>query len=231
MVRTANLFDAGIFPSPETAEPDGMLAAGGNLAETTLLEAYSKGIFPWYSEGSPILWWSPDPRMVLFPGSFRVSKSLAQSVRNRGYRVHFDRDFASVVEACAGVPRKGNPGTWITTEMKEAYCRLHVSGYAHSAEAWLGEEMVGGLYGLSLGGIFFGESMFHTERDASKVALYRLVERLKEWEFDLIDVQQSTPHMQRLGAVEIPRRKFTEILERSLNKPTRMGSWTTRTQK
>jgi leucyl/phenylalanyl-tRNA--protein transferase len=225
MSQSSSDYRPGIFPDPRKAGKNGLLASGGDLAEPTLLEAYSKGIFPWYSEDTPILWWSPDPRMVLFPGRFRVSKSLLQSVRNRGFRVVFDRDFGAVIESCATVPRKGRPGTWITAEMKEAYSDLHRAGYAHSVESYLGNDLVGGLYGVSLGGAFFGESMFHMERDASKVALFYLVERLRQWEFDLIDVQQSTAHMKSLGAEDIPRSDFLAMLVKSLKKPTRKGDW------
>ena len=163
--------------------------------------------------------------MVLFPERFRVTKSLLQSVRNKGYRVVFDRDFETVIESCAMVPRKGQPGTWITDQMKEAYTDLHRDGYAHSVETYSGNDLVGGLYGVSLGGAFFGESMFHRERDASKVALFYLVERLSEWEFDLIDVQQSTAHMKSLGAEDMPRTEFLVMLNESLKKPTSRGNW------
>lgn len=210
---------------PELADRDGLLAMGGDLEPGTLLAAYSKGIFPWYSEGSPVLWWCPDPRMVLFPDRLKVSKSLGQSIRNKGYRVLFDNDFATVIRRCARVPRRNQKGTWITSEMEQAYVRLHKEGFAHSAETYLDGKLAGGLYGVSLGGIFFGESMFRDERDASKVALYHLVQLLKEWQFDLIDVQQSTAHMHSLGAEELPRSTFLNLLRQSLSKPTKRGSW------
>jgi len=213
------------FPDPALADRDGLLAMGGDLEPDTLLTAYSQGIFPWYSDDSPVLWWCPDPRMVLFPDRLKVSKSLGQSIRNKGYRVLFDSDFASVIRHCARVPRMNQHGTWITSEMENAYVRLHREGFAHSAETYLDGKLAGGLYGVSLGGIFFGESMFRDERDASKVALYHLVQLLKEWQFDLIDVQQSTAHMRRLGAEELPRSTFLDLLHESLRKPTRRGKW------
>jgi leucyl/phenylalanyl-tRNA--protein transferase len=225
MNDTGHIHHSWIFPDPETADADGLLAAGGDLEPSTLLEAYAHGIFPWYSEGTPVLWWCPDPRMVLFPDHLKVSKSLGQSVRNKGYRVLLDTDFTSVIQQCACVPRNRQGGTWITPEMERAYIRLHREGYAHSAETYLEGRLVGGLYGVSLGGIFFGESMFHKERDASKVALYHLVQLLKEWDFDLIDIQQSTTHMHSLGAEEIPRSGFLELIHKSLKKPTRRGNW------
>jgi leucyl/phenylalanyl-tRNA--protein transferase len=163
--------------------------------------------------------------MVLYPDKLKVSKSMEQSVRNRGYLVLFDHDFSSVIRRCARIPRKNQDGTWITPEMEDAYIRLHRKGYAHSAETYLHDRLAGGLYGVSLGGIFFGESMYQEERDASKVALFHLVQRLKEWHFDLIDVQQSTGHMRRLGAEDISRKDFLRILKISLEKKTRRGNW------
>jgi len=216
---------SGTFPDPETAGEDGLLAMGGDLEPSTLLKAYSQGIFPWYSDETPVLWWSPDPRMVLFPDRLKISKSLSQSIRNRGYRVLLDNDFPSVIRRCARVFRTDQDGTWITREMEKAYTRLHFEGYAHSAETYLDNRLVGGLYGVSLGAIFFGESMFHEERDASKVALFHLLQQLKEWDFDLIDVQQSTTHMRSLGAEDIPRKEFLKILRRSLRKTTVRGNW------
>jgi leucyl/phenylalanyl-tRNA--protein transferase len=213
------------FPEPGLANEDGLLAAGGNLEVPTLIKAYSSGIFPWYSEGSPILWWSPDPRMVLFPGKMKISKSLDQSIRNRNYEVLFDAGFEAVIKQCASIPRKGQAGTWITKDMIEAYVKMHREGYAHSVEVYTENQLVGGLYGLSLGGIFFGESMFHRVRDASKIALFHLIELLAGRDFDLIDVQQSTEHLRRLGAEDIPRAKFLEILRDSLKKVTLRGNW------
>jgi len=225
MGKGSGQYDLGIFPDPGMAPEDGLLGRGGDLSIPALLEAYSKGIFPWYSEDSPILWWSPDPRMVLFPGRFKASRSLLQSVRNKDFRVVFDRDFEGVIDTCSRVPRKGQPGTWITYEMKLAYLDLHRAGFAHSVETYHGKKLAGGLYGVSLGGAFFGESMFHRERDASKVALYYLVRQLREWEFDFIDVQQSTAHMKSLGAQNLPRAEFLSMLEGSLQKPTKLGNW------
>ena len=220
-----NTYDRGYFPDPDLAGEDGILAVGGSLDIQVLLEAYSKGIFPWYSEGSPILWWSPDPRMLLFPERLRISKSLYQTLRKKTFEVRMDTAFSEIIEFCSKVPRQGQDGTWITREMKKAYNGLHSEGYAHSVEAYSDGELVGGLYGVSLGGTFFGESMFHLRKDASKVALYHLVEFLKKYDFDLIDVQQSTPHMKSLGAEEIPRSRFLEILQNSINKKTLQQSW------
>ena len=214
-----------IFPDPELSQSDGLLAAGGNLEVPTIIQAYSKGIFPWYSEGSPILWWSPDPRMVLFPKKFRISKSLQQTIHSGKFEVRFDSAFDRVIENCAMVKRKGQDDTWITGEMVVAYRRLHSEGYAHSVETYFNGDLAGGLYGVSLGRIFFGESMFYLIKDASKVALYNLVKRLITWDFDLIDAQQSTMHLKRLGADEISRKEFLGLLKKSLKKETIRGSW------
>lgn len=219
-------FDRGFFPDPSLAGEDGLLAAGGSLEIPLLLEAYSKGIFPWYSEGSPILWWSPDPRMVLFPEKFRVSKSLAQSLRNRALEMRIDTRFPEVIDRCARQPRRGQRGTWITPEMADAYIRLHEEGYAHSFEAYRQGRLVGGLYGVSLGRAFYGESMFHLERDASKAALHHLVEFTRSHDFVFIDAQQSTTHMKSLGAVEIPREKFLDLNREALEKESLRGDWT-----
>lgn len=213
------------FPDPELANEDGLLAAGGNLELITLIKAYASGIFPWYAVGSPILWWSPNPRMVLFPDKMKISKSLDQSIRNRKYEVHLDADFEAVINHCAAIPRKGESGTWITEDMIDAYIALHRAGYAHSVEIYTENQLVGGLYGVSLGGMFFGESMFHKVRDGSKIALFHLVEMLKGWDFDLIDVQQSTEHLRRLGAEDISRSRFLDILKNSLKKETILGNW------
>lgn len=218
-------FDRGYFPEPSLAGEDGLLAAGGTLEVEVLLEAYSRGIFPWYSEGSPILWWSPDPRMVLFPDRFRVSKSFGQTLRKRVFEIRMDTVFEDVIRHCSRQPRPGQEGTWITPEMIDAYIRLHKEGYAHSVESWKEGKLAGGLYGVSLGGAFFGESMFHLERDASKVAFYQLVEFAKGKGFDLIDAQQSTAHIKSLGAGEIPRERFLQLLAKSLQKKTLRGNW------
>jgi len=213
------------FPSPEDAEPGGLLAVGGDLGVERLLLAYSMGIFPWYEDGLPILWHSPDPRMILLPGHLRVSRSLRKTLRDRSFEIRLDGDFEAVIRACARAPREGQDGTWITDEMVDAYLRLFELGCAHSVEAWLGAELVGGLYGVSLGGCFFGESMFASSPNASKVAFVALVEQLARWEFDLIDCQVHTDHLARFGATEWPRSRFLSALEESLAKQTRRGRW------
>lgn len=214
------------FPSPEESEPDGLLAVGGDLSAQRLIAAYSLGIFPWYSDGEPILWWSPDPRMVLFPKDFRISKSLKKAANNGKFVVKFDTAFEDVIENCASVPRADQDGlTWITQEMKEAYTILHKKGIAHSVETYTEGQLVGGLYGLSLGGCFFGESMFHTVTDASKVALYHLVNKLTEWAFDMIDVQQETEHLKSLGAIPIERKDFLPLLNKSMQRKSIVGKW------
>ena len=183
------------------------------------------GIFPWYSEGEPILWWSPDPRCVLDLDDFHVSRRLRRVLNQGRFRVTFDEDFRGVIRACASVERRGQEGTWITPEMERAYVRLHEAGVAHSVECWLGEDLVGGIYGIALGRGFFGESMFHRETDASKVVVARLVDRLAGWDFHFIDAQVTTSHMLSLGAREVPRALFLEDLEEALRHPTRRGSW------
>jgi leucyl/phenylalanyl-tRNA--protein transferase len=224
----ANLSSAStgsLFPDPGKADPEGLLAIGGDLSVDTLIKAYSLGIFPWYSKEMPILWWCPDPRMVLFPQKFKVSKSLRQTIRQKKYTVKIDENFEKVIKNCALSKRKGQEGTWITNEMKQAYIRLFKEGYAHSFETYYNNELVGGLYGVSLGRTFFGESMFYKMTDASKVALYYLIERLKKWNFHFIDAQQSTKHMKMLGAEEISREEFLRILKVSLNESTIRGNW------
>ena len=220
-----NPFDRGYFPEPIPEGENGLLAAGGILNVEVLLEAYSKGIFPWYSEGSSILWWSPDPRMVLFPERFRISRSLSQTLRKGGGTIRMDTAFGDVIGQCARQPRPGQKGTWITGEMIDAYIRLHEEGFAHSVEVFRKDKLVGGLYGVSLGRTFFGESMFHLERDASKVALVHLVEFTRAKGFDMIDAQQSTPHLRSLGAEEISRQDFLTLLSRSLRNETLRGRW------
>jgi leucyl/phenylalanyl-tRNA---protein transferase len=219
------LLEDPIFPRPDYADPSGLLAVGGDLSSERLLEAYRLGIFPWYSDDQPILWWSPDPRLVLQLGDFKVSRSLRKTLKNGVFRVTLDRAFEDVIRACSSIPREGQSGTWITKEMKEAYIDLHGLGYAHSVESWFGEKLVGGLYGVSLGRAFFGESMFHLKTDASKVALAILVEKLKSWNFDFIDSQMTTEHMLRLGAKELPRRIFLKRLQSALRHPTERGRW------
>jgi leucyl/phenylalanyl-tRNA--protein transferase len=226
-----NSKDKILFPDPELSDDDGLLAAGGNLEIPTLIQAYSKGIFPWYSEGSPILWWSPDPRMVLFPKKFRISKSLQQTIHSGKFEVRFDSAFDTVIENCARVQRKGQDDTWITSEMMIAYKRLHSEGYVHSVATYINGNLAGGLYGVSLGRIFFGESMFYLIKDASKVALYYLINKLISWDFDLIDAQQSTMHLKSLGAEEISRKEFLGLLKDSLKKETIRGSWAYDTSK
>jgi leucyl/phenylalanyl-tRNA--protein transferase len=205
-----------VFPSPELAEPDGLLAVGGDLSPARIIQAYANGIFPWYSEDSPILWWSPDPRLVLFPRELKVSRSLRQVIRRGGYRVTFDEAFERVITRCASMMRGDDEGTWITEEMIHAYCLLHEKGYAHSVESWYGDELAGGLYGIGLGRIFFGESMFADRTDASKVAFATIVRRLDAAGFVLIDCQVKTGHLQSFGAREIAGSEFREVLRRSV---------------
>jgi leucyl/phenylalanyl-tRNA--protein transferase len=214
------------FPPVRSAlmEPNGLLAAGGDLSPERLLEGYRRGIFPWYSEGDPILWWSPDPRMVLFPAEFRISRSLAKILRNRRYETRFDSAFADVIASCAA-PRKGAPGTWIGEAMIDAYLELHQLGYAHSVETWIDGELAGGLYGVAMGGVFFGESMFSRVRDASKIALSALVAHLKSGGFGLIDCQMHTLHLETLGAREIPRARFSRLLEELVHYSQSPGTW------
>lgn len=214
-----------IFPPPELSEDDGLLAVGGDLSEQRLLLAYSMGIFPWYSEGYPILWWSPDPRLVLMPEELKVSRSLRQVIKRGVYSVTMDTAFEEVIRNCAVVRRNGDDGTWLTEEMIEAYIRLHKAGYAHSIESWHEGELAGGLYGIALGGAFFGESMFAKKSDASKVAFATLVQQLISWGFRIIDCQVTTPHLLSLGAKEISRSKFMEILREALKQPARTGKW------
>ncbi|ESS69316.1 leucyl/phenylalanyl-tRNA--protein transferase Aat [Methyloglobulus morosus KoM1] len=203
------------FPSISQAlsVPDGLLAVGGCLSKNRLLNAYRQGIFPWNSPDEPILWWSPDPRLVLFPGNLSISRSLAKTLRKQKFTVTVDRVFDQVVMACAQ-PRKEDAGTWITNGIFQAFYGLHRSGDAHSIEVWLKGELVGGLYGLAIGQVFFGESMFHTETDASKVAFVSLVERLNGWDYKLVDCQVTTRHLMNFGAEEIPRIEFAALLER-----------------
>ena len=221
----ANPSDLRFLPV-EQASPDGLLAVGGDLRPERLLEAYRHGIFPWYNEDQPILWWSPDPRTVLFPDKLHISRSLKRSLRPGIFNVTLDRYFREVMQHCAG-PRPQYPdgGTWITAEMLEAYTRLHELGYAHSAEVWQGGELVGGLYGVALGGAFFAESMFTRTSDASKVALVSLVHQLQAWGFRLMDCQQSSPHITALGAEAMPRLDFLNHLTEALLLPERRGHW------
>jgi len=214
-----------IFPDPKYAEPNGLLAVGGDLRAERLLLAYQNGIFPWYSEGSPILWFSPDPRLVLMLDEFKISTSLRKIIKSNTFGVKFDTCFTQVIVQCAMTKRKGQDGTWITDDMIEAYIKLHREGYAHSVETFHEEILVGGLYGVSLGGAFFGESMFHTRSNASKVALYNLVQKLRSMDFDFIDSQVSTEHSKSFGAKEIGRDSFLSMLGRTLRKETIIGKW------
>jgi leucyl/phenylalanyl-tRNA--protein transferase len=218
------LDDRLVFPPVEYAE-DGLLAVGGDLSPERLVLAYSLGIFPWYAEGQPILWHSPDPRMVLRAEDLRVPKSLQKTLRKRSYEITLDTAFAKVIEACATVARPGQRSTWITRGMKKAYLELHQRGLAHSVEAWKEGKLVGGLYGVSLGAAFFGESMFAKAPDASKAAFATVVEQLRRWEIGLIDCQVYTHHLARFGAEEWPRRRYLTALKRALTHPTRAGRW------
>jgi leucyl/phenylalanyl-tRNA--protein transferase len=215
------------FPPIESAlsEPNGLLAAGSELSARRLLAAYRRGIFPWYGEEQPVLWWSPDPRMVLFVDEFRVSRSLGKVARSGRFAVRVDTVFRTVVEACARTARPGQSGTWITPAVVDAYTALHAAGHAHSVEAWREGDLVGGLYGVSIGRMFFGESMFAAETDASKVALVHLVDRLRRADCPLIDCQQQTAHLARLGARAIPRSEFAERLASLVNCPPPAGVW------
>jgi leucyl/phenylalanyl-tRNA--protein transferase len=215
------------FPPLEAAlaEPNGLLAAGADLSVARLLDAYRLGIFPWFSPGEPILWWSPDPRMVLVPAEFKVSRSLARRLRRRDYEVRMDTDFAAVMAACAE-PRPGQAGTWISAEMQAAYARLHAAGFAHSMETWIGGKLAGGLYGVAIGGMFYGESMFSRVSDASKLALAHLVAQLRRWGFGLIDCQMETAHLASLGARPVSRAAFRRQLEGLLHLPGKPGRWT-----
>ena len=216
------------FPPVERAlkDPNGLLAAGADLSLPRLLEAYRHGIFPWFSGTEPILWWSPDPRMVLHCDELKVSRSLGKSVRNKGYEVRIDTAFSEVLNHCAE-PRAGEPGTWLGTEMRRAYLALHRAGYAHSFETWRGDDLVGGLYGVAIGRMFFGESMFSRATDASKVALVKLVSFLKAKGFPMIDCQMRTPLLESLGAREIPRRAFLRNLATLVNYPEPASKWGT----
>ncbi len=220
------LTDEVVFPRPSLARADGLLAVGGDLTRERLVLAYSNGIFPWYSEGEPILWWSPPVRPVVAPAEIHVGRSLAKALRRRPYELRFDTAFRQVIDACASVPRKGQDGTWITAAMREAYLDLHQAGLAHSAEAWKDGDLAGGLYGVALGGAFFGESMFARAPDASKIAFVVLCRHLAAWGFGLVDSQVTNEHTARFGTVEIPRGEFLARVRRELKKPTRGGPWT-----
>ncbi len=214
------------FPPLDSAlrEPNGLLAAGDDLSPQRLIEAYSHGIFPWFNPGEAILWWSPDPRMVLFPAELKVSRSLRKALKNRPYEIRADTAFRQVMEACAA-PRDEHGGTWITPAMISAYTELHRLGLAHSVETWMEGELVGGLYGISLGRMFYGESMFSLATDASKIAFVHLVRQLEHWGFGMIDCQMKTSHLASLGAREIPRAEFRQKLAELVNFPGNIGHW------
>jgi leucyl/phenylalanyl-tRNA--protein transferase len=215
------------FPDPRRADADGLVAYGGDLSPQRLLVAYAQGIFPWpYDEAWPVLWYSPDPRMVLLPSDLHVSHSLQKTLHRRTFEIQFDTAFAQVIHRCATTKRSGQRGTWITSDMIQAYCRLHELGLAHSVEAWVDGELVGGLYGVSLGAVFFGESMFAQRANASKVAFVQLVRQLQVWEFHLVDCQTYSAHLAHFGAVMWPRERFLQMLARALQVPTRRGRWT-----
>jgi len=214
------------FPPLERAldEPNGLLAAGGDLSAGRLIAAYRRGIFPWFSEGEPIMWWSPDPRMVLYPPQLRVSRSLRKALRRDDYEIRVDTAFAAVMRACAE-PRPGQAGTWVSPAMVSAYSALHMRGYAHCVETWCSGTLVGGLYGVAIGRAFFGESMFSRVNDASKLALVHLVRQLTRWKFGLIDCQMRTDHLARLGAREIARAEFSRQLQQLVNYALEPGVW------
>lgn len=217
-----------IFPDPSLADEDGLLAVGGDLSPQRLLMAYGRGIFPWYSENAPILWWSPEPRLILEPSRVHVPKRLERILRQGVFRFTLDTAFERVIAGCAQTPRRGACGTWIVPEMLAAYCRLHELGFAHSIEVWSGGTLVGGLYGVALGGAFFGESMFYIEPDASKAGFVTLIRALDRAGFILFDCQQTTAHMLRFGGFEVPRDEFLSRLEQALELPSPRGPWSLR---
>lgn len=214
------------FPSISTAltDPDGLLAVGGCLSTQRIINAYRQGIFPWYSDEDPILWWSPNPRLVVFPDQLHVSKSLQKTLRKQTFQLSFDTAFADVIQACS-MPRAQDSGTWLLPEMQAAYIRLHEEGHAHSMEAWFQGELVGGLYGIAIGRVFFGESMFHTKTDASKITFVALAQQLTEWGYQLIDCQVHTDHLASLGAEEMPRSDFAILLRRFLQNKPHATAW------
>lgn len=220
------LTDDLVFPPPEGATREGVVAVGGDFRPERLLLAYSQGIFPWPSEGMPLLWFSPDPRFVLPPDEVHLPRSLRKRMRKGGFTVKTDTAFEAVIDACAAMPRDGQNGTWITDELRAGYVELHRLGYAHSIECWMDGQLVGGLYGVSLGRAFFGESMFAVAPDASKIAFATLLGNLREWGFSLVDAQVYTEHLDRFGAVEISRREFLVRLREALAQPTTKGPWT-----
>ncbi|MDD3774743.1 MAG: leucyl/phenylalanyl-tRNA--protein transferase [Sulfurovaceae bacterium] len=214
-----------IFPNPRNASDEGLLAFGGDLSPSRLLTAYKKGIFPWYSKGDPILWWSPDPRLLLYPSQFKVSKSFRKTLKSKKFEVKFDTNFSDVIRACAYTPREGQNGTWILPEMQEAYLELHRQGFAHSVESYIDGKLVGGLYGIAIGKAFFGESMFSHVSDASKVVFKALSDVLALRSYDFIDCQIPTEHLKSLGAVVVCRDEFLDSLKATIKKPGDLGSW------
>ncbi len=219
------LSEAVRFPPPHLSREDGLLALGGDLSVERLVMAYSMGIFPWYSPGEPLLWWSPDPRLVLYVENLVVNRSLGKMLKRAPYRITMDRAFSQVISRCATIKRAHEDGTWIVDDMQAAYTALHEEGYAHSVEAWLGDELVGGLYGVSLGDAFFGESMFAQKPDASKICFVYLVRFLKAEGFSFVDCQMTTDHLLRFGAEEIPRTQFLKELHGALQGDDITGSW------
>jgi leucyl/phenylalanyl-tRNA--protein transferase len=217
--------DEFIFPDPEEADESGLIGVGGDLRPERLLLGYASGIFPWYSDGQPILWFSPNPRFVLKPGEIHIGRSLRKTLKKGGYRVTMDMAFEDVISACKTVPRPGQDGTWITADMFAAYCQLHHLGYAHSVEVWRDDDLVGGLYGVALGGLFSGESMFSVAPDASKVGLVRLVQQLAVWGFGLVDAQVRTKTLARLGATEVSRSAYLEQVSDLSGRKSRLGLW------
>jgi leucyl/phenylalanyl-tRNA--protein transferase len=215
------------FPPLDSAlaEPNGLLAAGGDLSSERLLNAYRQGIFPWFNAWQPILWWSPDPRMVLFPGELKISRSLSRRLHKADYQIVTDSSFRVVVESCAEMPRDGQSGTWIMPEIVDSYCALHELGFAHSVETWIDGQLVGGLYGIAIGGMFYGESMFHRAADTSKIAFVHLVRQLLDLGYGMIDCQMHTRHLASLGAREISRREFSTRLDELINYSYPPGKW------
>ena len=220
-----NLIEEPVFPSAELADKEGLLAVGGDLKPQRLLNAYASGIFPWYSKGQPILWWSPDPRMILFPDKFRRHKNLRRIIDKEIFTFSFDQEFVKVITHCSTVNRQNQDSTWITEEMKEAYINLHKNGYAHSVETYSDGKLVGGLYGVSVGRMFFGESMFHLKSDASKVALWHLVDFCIKNGIQIIDVQQNTSHLKSMGAELISRKNFLTLLKENMSTVSLIGNW------
>ncbi|MCX6282539.1 MAG: leucyl/phenylalanyl-tRNA--protein transferase [Bacteroidetes bacterium] len=215
-----------VFPSPSKAEPDGLLAIGGDLSPERLMKAYSEGIFPWFRDNDDIFWFSPDPRLILFPEKLRVSPSLMRVIRSGKFEVRIDSAFKEVITACAEAPREGQDGTWIDEEFIRGYTMLHTMGFAHSFESYLDGDLVGGLYGVSIGRAFFGESMFHKVTDASKVAFFFMTEKIKTWQFHFIDCQVETDLLKRLGARSVPRSEYLERLKKATGFQTQKGRWT-----